>query len=311
MTRLGFAFFGVCFPRPAALLAVAHQLEERGATDLFLTEYQMDIVSLLTALALGTRRARIGTAVANVAFRHPYSLAMAAATIDSLADGRLVLGLGVGHPDENSAWLRLPMDRPLATLRDYVRTVRAVLESGGAPVEVETERYTVAGGQILWAPARRPPILLAALGERMMTLAAEEADGIILALATVAQARRARALLDEAAARRGTPRPTLAAILFGCLRPTREEARAVLRAATTGYLKRPYYQRALAANGIAVGPAFDDAAIDALMLAGPPRAAAEQLAAFRDAGVDLPILAPPLRGEPDLVAAYHALAELA
>ncbi|GIW05954.1 MAG: LLM class F420-dependent oxidoreductase [Dehalococcoidia bacterium] len=311
MTRLGYAFFGVCFPRPAALIDLAQQLESRGASELFLTEYQMDVVSLLAALAVGTSRARIGTAVANIHFRHPYSLAMAAATVDSLAGGRLVLGLGAGHPDENTAWLRLPMRRPLATMTDYVRTVRAVLESGGDPLNIETVRYSIRGGQILWAPERRPPILLAALGDRMMQLAAEEADGMILALATVAQARRARTLLDEAAARRGAPRPTLAAILFCCLRPNRQAARDVLRAATTGYLKRPYYQRSLAANGIAVGTIFDDNAIDALMLAGPPDAVREQLAAFREAGVDLPILAPPLRGEPDLAAAYHAIAELA
>ncbi|MFN8533459.1 MAG: LLM class flavin-dependent oxidoreductase [Dehalococcoidia bacterium] len=309
MSAIGLAFFGVCFPSPAALLALARELDGKAA-GLFLTEYQMDVVSLLAALAHQTRLSPIGTAVANIAFRHPYSLAMAAAAVESLSAGRLVLGLGVGHPDENVDWLRLPMDRPASAMRDYLRTVRAVLESGGAPIAVQTERFTVEGGQILWAPTRRAPIWSAALGDRMAQIAAEDSDGIILSLATTEQARRRRALLDETAARLGGGRRTLATIQFCCLRPTRREAREVLRAATTGYLKRPYYRAALAAQGIRVGSQFDDEAIDALMLAGPPSYVAERLAAFAEAGVDLPILAPPLRGEPDLAAAYHAIAEL-
>jgi alkanesulfonate monooxygenase SsuD/methylene tetrahydromethanopterin reductase-like flavin-dependent oxidoreductase (luciferase family) len=146
------------------------------------------------------------------------------------------------------------------------------------------------------------PIWIGALGDRMAAVGGELADGVVLALATEDRIRAIRRIVG--------PEKTVAAIVFCCLREDRVEARAILRGATTGYLRRPYYRRMLADSGIAIRDSFDDVAIDALTIGGPPGYARERLAAYAEAGADLVLMAPPLRGEPDQAAAYRAIARL-
>lgn len=125
---------------------------------------------LLAAAAARTRRLGLGVAVTNPYVRHPAIGAAAALTIDELAPGRVRLGIGPGGGMALGP-LGLARARPVADVRDALRTSRAVLR--GEP----TAGYAPPHG----APtAPGVPLYVGARGERLNRLASELADGVFL-----------------------------------------------------------------------------------------------------------------------------------
>ncbi|HEY7675590.1 MAG TPA: LLM class flavin-dependent oxidoreductase [Candidatus Methylomirabilis sp.] len=172
--------------------------------------------TMLGALALLTRRVRIGPAVTYLlgdAYRHPAVLAKAAVAVDALSGGRLDLRLGVGAGDpETAAWWRRfdiayggPSER-IQRLADGIHALRGLWSGGG-------------GGPAGGAPALRPvgltprpvqrphpPLWVAATRPRMLRLAAQLADGWEASYLTAEEfAAKARAM--EAACRRAGREP--------------------------------------------------------------------------------------------------------
>ena len=128
-----------------------------------------DVYMCLALCATGTSRVRLGPRVINPLTRHPAVAAGAAATLAELAPGRTMLGIGTG----DSAVLNLglaPSTR--ARLRAYVETVRELLETGTSTWDDRPVRMTWGGGKV--------PIYLAASGPRMLHLAGEIGDGVII-----------------------------------------------------------------------------------------------------------------------------------
>jgi alkanesulfonate monooxygenase SsuD/methylene tetrahydromethanopterin reductase-like flavin-dependent oxidoreductase (luciferase family) len=198
-------------------------------------------------------------------------------------------------------------------MRDFVAAVRAVLDPAGQRIEVRTERYQITGPTNAWPPARRVPIILAALGYGSVRLAAQIADGVILSLATLDQIRRIRRILDEEATAAGREGAAIRIypIVNTVLRPTRDEALPLLRAAMAGYLRMPFYQRELRENGIDISEGtIRDEDLTRLGIGGPPEEAKERLIAYREAGADVVLLSPGA-AERDAAAAYRGFLALA
>lgn len=313
VANLGVTFFprGLSGPRP--LLELAGELESAGMDHFFMVEGGNDSMTVLAGLAVSTRRAQIGSGIANIYIRHPYEIGLAASAVEALSGGRLLLGLGTAHQVTNEQGLGLSMDKPLSRLRDFVAVVRAVLDSRGERIDVRTERYQVTGLTNAWPPTRRIPIVLAALGYGSVRLAAQIADGVILSLATLDQIRAIRRILNEEAAAAGRDGTAIRIypIVNTILRPTREEALPLLRAAVAGYLRMPFYQRELRENGIDISDGtIRDEDLPRLGIAGTVEEARERLAAYREAGADV-ILLSPGSAERDPAAAYRAYRSLA
>ena len=307
MPHLGVTFFPRGVAGPRQLLELATELEAGGVDHFVIVEGGNDSMTVLAGLAMATARAQIGSGIANIYVRHPYELGLAASAGESLSAGRLILGLGTAHQVTNEHGLGLAMDKPLSRMRDYVAVLRAVLDSGGQRIEVRTERYQVAGPTNAWAPTRRVPVILAALGYGSVRLAAQIADGVILSLATLDQVRRVRRILDEEAAATGRDAAAIRvySIVNTVLRPSREEALPLLRAAVTGYLRLPFYQRELRENQVEIrdGTVRDEDLLR-LGIAGTVEEAKERIAAYREAGADVVLLSPG-GAERDPVAAYR------
>ncbi|MGI9333669.1 MAG: LLM class flavin-dependent oxidoreductase [Gammaproteobacteria bacterium] len=128
-----------------------------------------DVYMCLGLCAAGTSRIRLGPRVINPLTRHPAVAAGAAATLEEMAPGRTMLGIGTGDSAVLNLGLR-PSTR--ARLRDYVQTVRQLLQRGeaqwdGRPLRMTWGRKTV-------------PIYLAASGPKTLQLAGEIADGVII-----------------------------------------------------------------------------------------------------------------------------------
>lgn len=193
------------------------EIEDLGFDGIWFAEaYGSDVFTPLAWCAARTTRVRLGTAVAQLPARTPAATAMAAATLDHLCDGRLVLGLGASGPQVSEGWHGVAYPRPLARTREYVEVVRQVL-ARERPVTYDGEfhQLPLAGGSGLGKPLRsslhplrpRLPIQLGAEGPRNVALAAEIADGWHAMFFSPATDGFYRAALDAGFSRRPGGRP--------------------------------------------------------------------------------------------------------
>ena len=174
--------FGLQVPRTdsrAALLAVGRRAEELGFDTVVVADHVVEgllaPLAALAALAGATTRVRLGTLVLNNDWRHPALLAREAATLDLLSEGRLELGVGAGHAAPEYAEVGLPFDPPaarVARLEELVGILRRLFD--GETVSVDGASYHLAEHRLF--PVRRPRLLVGGNGDRVLRLAAREAD---------------------------------------------------------------------------------------------------------------------------------------
>jgi probable F420-dependent oxidoreductase len=180
VTRLGVAVpFFHSFPVPE-YLSLLREVEARGYDTAWAGEVSgPDAIALMTVIASHTSRIRLAGGVIPFQTRSPLIHAQAGITLAHLAPGRVALGLGVSSRTIVGQWHGLPFDRPLAQLREAITIIRAVMS--GERVTFEGEFYRVRGFR-LTAPLPPKPveIYLGALGPRMLELAGEVADGVLL-----------------------------------------------------------------------------------------------------------------------------------
>ncbi|MFC4005075.1 LLM class flavin-dependent oxidoreductase [Prauserella oleivorans] len=137
-------------------------------------------VPTLSAAAMVTSRIRLGTFVASPNFRHPLPFMREIVTLDDLADGRFVLGVGAGGLGYDTEVFGEPEPSPRARADRFVEFVEALdglLRIDG--FDYSGDHYTVRGARNLPGPVQRPrpPFLVAANGPRTMRLAARLGDG--------------------------------------------------------------------------------------------------------------------------------------
>lgn len=129
-----------------------------------------DPVVVFAAAARLTQRVRMGIGITSPALRHPGAIAATIASLDELSGGRMMLGFGVGG-EQSLAPYGITVERPVALIRDALRTARAVL------ARQDGDGYTVTEHA---APARDVPLYVASRGPQINRLASREADGVFL-----------------------------------------------------------------------------------------------------------------------------------
>lgn len=133
--------------------------------------------------AVATRKIRIGTRVINPMTRHPAVAACAAATMEELAPGRTMVGIGTGDSAVDNIGMR-PSTR--AELAEYVRALRELLTTGRTgfvPKYAKEDQKGVYTGEevkLTWWKNKNIPIYLAASGPMALQLAGEIADGVVI-----------------------------------------------------------------------------------------------------------------------------------
>src|SRR5580704_1007854 len=184
MAELGVAIDGRTPIADIATLAAA--AEEGGAATLWIAchLYLRDPITTAALALAATRRIRVALMAMSPYSVNAVFIAMAAATLDEMFPGRVILCLGVGAPaDLAAAGIEAP--QPLKTLGKTIARCRALL--AGEPV----------GGRRLVNAPRAVPIVLAASREKMLKLAGRAADGVLISAATAPAF--VRACLDVAA----------------------------------------------------------------------------------------------------------------
>jgi len=236
-----------------------------------------DAVVLLAQIAGMTSRIGIATTVLPVWSRTPAAIAMAAASLQRVSDGRFALGLGASSPPLVEGLHGITWQQPVDRMRTTLVTVRALLEGARLPLEREHVRPLRLGA----APERRVPILLAALAPASVRLAGELADHWLPFLWARSRIPDGRSLLaeGEAAAERPTATAVAASVPLA-IAEDEETARQIAAGWLLAYLTRmgPLYPRMLRDQ---FGFAREvDSLLDSNRNGGPPRlpAAAERLA---------------------------------
>lgn len=289
------------------LLADAKWAESAGLDTAWIPQIPTDYDALTAVALMGTRTSRIelGTAVVPLQAQHPVALARQALSTQAATGGRLALGVGPSHHWIVQDMLGLPYERPAGLTRDYLDVLDAA-RNGPGPIDVENRTYTVHNPLDL-APVAPLPILLAALGPVMLTLAGERADGTVLWMADErAVAEHVVPRITKAAEAAGRPAPRIVAGIPVCLcRPSetdaaRERANRILGEAEIS----PNYQRLLD-----YGDARD---VGDLCAAGDETAILQRLRRFADAGVtDLSVRLLPLgESRDELVASKRRTREM-
>ena len=128
----------------------------------------------LSALAPVVPRVELGALVMCTSFRNAGLMAKMGQTLDDVSGGRLILGLGCGWHEPEYQAFGIPFDHLVGRFEEDLEVVKRLLDGEKVDFVGNWSRYD--GAQLLPPPERRPPILVAAKGERMLRLTAEHAD---------------------------------------------------------------------------------------------------------------------------------------
>lgn len=241
----------------------ARKLENWGYTALWVPEaVGRDPFSFLGYLAGQTESLVFATGIANIYARDPMTMKAIHQTMSELAPGRFVLGIGVSHQHLVSKVRGHEYGKPLSAMRDYLDAMESALYMGPVPDE----------------PA---PIVLAALRDRMLGLAATRTAGAHPYLVPPEHTARARKVMGDDA--------WLCPEQMVILETDATIARKVARDQLGVYLSLPNYQnnlkqfdfddRDFEAGG-------SDRLVDAIVAWGDEQAIAERIQAHRSAGAN-------------------------
>jgi len=231
--------------------AVAVEAERLGYESAWVTEVSgPDAVTVLAAAATATGRITLATGIVSTFVRDPFLMAMTLASLRDLAGGRVIAGLGTSTPAIVTGWHGLPFAKPLETTREYVKLVRQLL----AGERVKSEGIYEISGASLRSAAKTPvPIYLGALNPRMLELAGEIADGVILNFPTPSNTAASVAAVERGIAKAGRSRShvTIVANMRTGLTAGFDDVAAPLRRELVSYALTPVYQRLFRDDGYA------------------------------------------------------------
>lgn len=313
MERIGVAFAGGGMT-PPEIVECVQLAEQLGYESAWVAEgHGGDQFSILTACGLATSRIRLGTSISSVFVRSAPTIAMAAACVDHFSNGRFILGLGSSHKVQVEPEHGLEFSGAIPRVRDTVDIVRRLLRDG-VVAGYEGETISIASFDLHF-PAFRPeiPIYLAAVFPKMLEIAGEISQGVLLTWCTPEHARTASQHIAAGAARAGVPPRTVeVATLVSVSEPGADDG-GMRRVAATYAGRFPRYRRLMAEAGFAdevqeVRRAWrsgdfplaerlvPEGLIDRMSLPTDAGARRERLAEYREAGLTLPIIAPRVSG---------------
>jgi probable F420-dependent oxidoreductase len=241
----------------------AAKIEELGYSMLWVPEaVGRDPFSILGYLAARTSKLLLATGIANIYARDAMTMRAIQHTLAEASGGRFVLGLGVSHAPMVTGMRGHEYGKPVTTMRNYLGSMEKALYVGPQAGE-------------------EAPIVIAALRQNMLRLAAEKTSGAHPSFVPPEHTARAREILGEG--------PILAPEQKVLLETDASRAREIARANMKTYLALPNYQNNLRWLGFGDDDLADggsDRLVDAIVAWGDEKAIAARIQAHRDAGAD-------------------------
>jgi 5,10-methylenetetrahydromethanopterin reductase len=261
--------------------------------------------STLGAMSQITRKVHLGTSIVNIYSRTPATVAMAATSLDMLSDNRIIIGLGASTAAIVENWHGVQFDRPASRMKEYIECLRLMIK--GEKVKYDGKFFKINNFQILHQPQRTHiPIFMAAINTKMISMASELADGILLYLRPLEELKRTAGELKQATKRKRFE----IACSFICAVSDKDPEKARHRAATTLAFYTAvgkYYRKFLAQNGFeteveditleyskagaeSAAKFVSDRMLSSLVICGNSEECRVSLSKFLSTGITLPIL---------------------
>jgi probable F420-dependent oxidoreductase len=297
---------------PQVALNLAQRAERFGYDSFWVAEVTgTEAFATLGAASTLTQQIALGTGVLPAEVRTPPLLAMAAASLQSLnPDREILLGIGVSSPTVAGDWhgTEYPT-RPIAYMREFITLLRLCLS--GEPVTFSGDYFQVRRFRLgVELGERRPRIVLGALGESMLKLGGEMADGVLLNYLPASHVPRSVTHI-----RRGGEATVYGNVHVGV--GDRAVAAESARYDLFSYAVVDAYARHFTAAGFgdavaairaahqagdrkAALEAVTDEMVDSIEVVGDGTLVAETVAAYRRSGVDVPVIFPLTWGSTDV-----------
>ena len=313
------------------IVEAAVQAERSGFDVVLMPEhyYDRDAPSILGAIARATSRVVLGTGIINPFSRFPSLIAMTVRTLDELTMGRVMLGLGSGSvigskrdgiPNEFTG---LRYDFPMGHLRELVPLIRRL--ASGEKVTFEGRFYNLKDVKLNFRLSRRRiPIYFGQQGPKMMRLAGQLADGVLITLCcTVPYVKGVIRLVESAerASNRKKGSVDFAARIITSISSDPKKAirrskqlvarvfvnpgaRPVMEA--TGFeLDVPALQSALDNGQLErLNELVPDEVVELTTASGTQKQVVSRIEEFRRAGVTLPLVVPIGENYPDVIRSF-------
>ena len=306
--RVGLLAFWKNYDRKLYLRA-AQLADELGYDSFWLPEaWGYEIFSLLAEMAVSTKRIKLGTGIVNVFSRTPGLIAMSAATIDEMSEGRFILGVGTSGAKVIEGFHGRPFQKPLTQVKDVIKATRTLLAGGKLSDALPGLRPF----KLEMKPVRADiPIYVAALKQKAIEQIGECADGWIPTFWPYERLADGKAWIATGAARAGRDASKIVTAPFTTALPMGLDAGTTMaRQIISFYIggMGDYYIELLGKFGFGdecakiaalyqdkatrsqAADAVSDKMIEALTIAGDPQQCIDEIRRRRSFGVDLPIL---------------------
>ena len=247
---------------------------------------------VLSAYAAATERIRLGTGVTPIYARTPVATVQAAATIDEYSGGRMILGLGVSHRPTVEGWYSNRIDKPVSEMREYLGAARAMLRGEDPP---PGDKWPTGFHFMGYEPRADLPIYIAGLSPKMLRLAGELADGVILWLCHPGYIRDV-VVPEVTKGREAAGKPLdgfdIVAAVPSAVTDDPAAATEVMRRDLTPYFHLPFYRAMIERSGFEPDLEKADPFIDTLAAIGTADEANAVLDRYFEAGATSPGVGP-------------------
>jgi len=285
--------------------------EQVGCTSLWMIQVpnQRETLTVLGGLAANTMTATLASSIVPFFSRPPVVMAQTALTLDEISGGRLMLGIGMGNPMVGEWMLGHKQGPPLQATREYLTIVTSLVRTGEVSY---TGRWHSGNGTYAGPRRAELPVYLGTFGPKMVQLAGELADGLILWVCTPQYVRDVvMPNLRIGWTRRETPRGDFPITLMISVSVTDDAyERENFRRALAGYARVPAYRKMFEASGFAAdlkAGRASDAMVDSLAAFGSEQHVWNRLAEYADAGVTRFAIGPQIGKEFDAERFAHNL----
>lgn len=277
------------------ILSAIEDAEKAGVQAAWMTTggARVDSITAFAAAAGRTERIKFGTSVVPTFPRHPLVMVQQTQVVAQLAPGRFRLGIGPSHRPSMRA-MGIQMPHPLGYLRDYLKILKALLQTGKVDYDGE---YYQAHDSI--PEPLDVPVMASALQRGSFELCGAEADGAISWVCPGDYLREvALPAMKKGAEQAGRPVPPLIAHVPVCVHDNADEARAAFREQFPVYPTLPFYRRMLVSAGYpeAAEAVWSDAMIEGLVIYGDETRTAEGLQCLLSSGATEVLVSPVLAG---------------
>ena len=261
----------------------------------------MENFSMLSLACVENKFSKIGSSIINIYSRSPSLIAMGAATVDTISNKRLVLGLGTSTKPLIEDFHGDKFEKPVKRMKEYVEIIRLILT--GKTINYSGEIFSLKDFSLLIKPPRNIiPIYLAAVNQKMVELAWEIADGVIFYL------RPKNEIKSTITSMKNQKKIDTTLQIITCVHEDPEKAIFRAKKTIAFYVSvGKIYREFLAQNGFKneTKNIFEEykktgltnnhefvpeSMVNELCISGTPNECKKQLKQFRETGINLPII---------------------